>query len=56
MEVLILSGLILALSLACLRKAMISTFKISYYEAKLENRDVDISAVKNMNLRDIWRL
>ena len=56
MEVFILAVLILVFTLLSLRKGMIDAFKISYYETKLENRDVDISSVKNMNLRDIWRL
>lgn len=29
-------------------------FKISYYERKLCNRDVDISAVKNMAWYKLW--
>ena len=34
----------------------INEFKISYYETKLENRGVDISAVKNAGLIDIIKM
>ncbi|MCP4762003.1 MAG: hypothetical protein GY870_09480 [archaeon] len=30
------------------------TYKIAYYEAKLENRGVDISEVKNMPFYKLW--
>ena len=30
------------------------TFKIAYYEAKLENRNIDIYDVKNMPFYKIW--
>jgi len=32
------------------------TFKIGYYETKLENMDVDISIVKNMSLWEMFKL
>ena len=56
MEIIILIVLVLVFSLMSLRKGMIDTFKISYYEKKLELIDVDISKVKNIGLLDIWRL
>ena len=34
--------------------SMKALFKISYYEAKLVNRDVDISRVKNISLWDVF--
>lgn len=46
----------LIFSLINLRSAMIKSYKIGYYEKKLENRNVNIEKVKNMKLLDIWRL
>ena len=49
--------IILALffALLALRKGIIDSFKIGYYETKLENRGVDISKVKNFGLLDVLR-
>lgn len=56
MTVLILSGLLVLLSLVNLRAGMISSFKISYYEEKLKNRNVDISKVKNIGIIGIFKI
>ena len=56
MAVLILSGLLVLLVIINLRAGMISSFKIGYYEQKLENRNVDISKVKNIGVIDILKL
>jgi hypothetical protein len=39
--------------LVWLRSAIINKYKIAYYEQKLRNRNVDISAVKNIGVFDI---
>jgi len=51
-----LSIIALFFSLLVLRKGMIDSFKISYYEQKLKNRGVDISSVSNITLLDILRM
>lgn len=56
MTVLLLSFALIVLSLVNLRAGMISTFKINYYEQKLKNRDVDISHIENITLKEIWKL
>jgi len=56
MTVLILSALLVLSALVNLRAEMISKFKISYYETKLKNRDVDISHVENITLIQIFKL
>ena len=56
MTVLILSGLLVLLAAVNLRAGMISSFKIDYYEQKLENRNVDISKVKNIGIIGILKL
>jgi len=55
MELIILIGLIIVLSLLSLRDGMIKSFKISYYEQKLKNRGVDISSVENITLIEILK-
>ncbi len=48
----ILTGLNVALFILTLqlwRRSLVNVFKVGYYEAKLENMGVDISAVKNMS-------
>ena len=55
-EIILLIAVIIVLALLNLRSGMIKSFKISYYEAKLNNRGVDISKVKNITLYDIWKL
>ena len=55
MTVLILSGLLILTALINLRAGMISKFKISYYETKLKNRDVDISHIENITLTQIFK-
>lgn len=55
-EQLLLGVLILLFALAALRKGMIDSYKIGYYEQKLKNRDVDIARVEHVGLIDIWRL
>ncbi len=39
-----------------LRELFINSFKISYYETKLENRGVDISSVKDAGVIDILKM
>ena len=56
MEQIILIVIVFILALIVLRKGMIDSFKISYYESKLNNRNVDISKVKNITLYGIWKL
>ncbi len=53
--VLLLSGLLAVSALFNLRSGMISDYKIGYYEEKLKNRDVDISHVKDVTLREILK-
>ena len=36
-----------------MRDDAIQMYKIGYYEQKLKNRDVDISSVENITLKDI---
>jgi len=47
---------ILILGLVALRKGVISSFKIAYYEEKLKNRNVDIRHIENIGLIDIFKL
>ena len=53
---LLLVGALIILVLINLRVGVVNTFKISYYEQKLKNRDVDISHIENITLKDIWKL
>jgi len=46
---------ILFCSVMSLRQSMIRSFKIGYYEKKLKNLDIDISAVENIGLIDIYK-
>lgn len=46
----VVAGIILVLQF---RTICIQKFKVSYYESKLENRDVDISRVKNISFREV---
>lgn len=47
----------IAIIFLCLaRVILIQGFKISYYEQKLRNRDVDISSVESMTLIDVFTL
>lgn len=55
-QIIVLSLLILVFALISLRKGMIDSYKIGYYEQRLKNKDIDISHVENMTLLDIWRL
>lgn len=51
--------LLFLLSFFCLilcRKVFVLTFKCSYYETKLENRNVDITHVKSAGLIDILKM
>ena len=43
----------LIFSALSLRKGMIDSYKISYYETKLKNRGVDISHIENIGLIEI---
>ena len=45
----------LIVMLIMLRAKFIADFKISYYETKLKNRDVDISHIENITLKGIFR-
>lgn len=49
-------ALIVVYIIVIIRNWAISTYKISYYEQRLENNDIDVSSVKNMGFLDIWRL
>jgi len=56
MEIYFLLAVAIICAVLALRKGMINSYKIGYYEQKLKNREVDISSVENMTLLDIWRL
>ena len=47
---------ILGVFIGLCRQILIQKFKISYYEQKLKNRDVDISSVENITLTEIFKL
>jgi len=47
---------ILGIFIGLCRKILIQKFKVSYYEQKLKNRDVDISSVENITLTEIFKL
>ena len=55
-NILVLGIVIFALSVVSLRRNMINTFKISYYETMLELQGVDISKVKNIGLIGIHKI
>lgn len=38
-----------------MRDDAVQMYKIGYYEEKLRNRKVDISHIKNITLREIWK-
>ncbi len=52
----LISLLVVVVLLGLARESFINAFKIAYYEAKLENRGVDIEMVKNIGLIDILKL
>lgn len=54
-ELIFLSGIVGIFAGLC-RVILIQNFKISYYEQKLKNRDVDISSVKHITLTEIFKL
>lgn len=56
METLILGFLLVVMVVVNLRREMISSFKIGYYEQKLKNKGEDISHVENIDAIDILRL
>ena len=53
---LLMGGALVILALINLHVGVVNAFKISYYEQKLKNRDVDISHIENITLKDIWKL
>jgi len=55
MEYLLVILVIIALILYT-REFIINSFKTSYYEAELKNRDVDISHIENITLKEIVKL
>ena len=48
--------IIISILALCLRKLVINKFKISYYEQKLKNRNVDISSVEDIGIIEILKL
>lgn len=56
MEKILILVLILPFSILALRRGMIDSFKVGYYETKLKNRGVDISHIEKMSFLDIFRL
>ena len=54
-ELIYTAGIMLIFMFLC-RIILIQRFKVSYYEQKLSNRDVDISSVKNITLTEIFKL
>jgi len=47
---------ILGIFIGLCRQILIQKFKVSYYEQKLKNRDVDIYSVENITLTEIFKL
>ena len=52
---LIIISLIFLLSVLNLRTGMIASYKIGYYEQKLEDRDIEISHIKKIGLIEILK-
>jgi hypothetical protein len=56
MEITILGFLLIVVAVVIFRHMLITSFKISYYEAKLSLKGDDISHVENIGLIGIWKL